>query len=283
MKKIIILFLSLILITSSALPVFAADSLQDWVDYASMEEQARIDEIENKLKEEYGECEMKSYPMKHIKDNTFFQKISFFNKMDKFISDKNDIITFVFLPGRPEEPICHIYYGAGRQDESRLPLGSNICTAEVVPNEYVSFLTALDEEIQADKFGKIKECSLLFGTFVNFKLNIEEMITTLEIAFVYIQSDGSEFLIPYIFAQTRGEPVLENGKIYTLAECADILDVKLSTLEFSWTEETDEFLIDPLEIMLMVVLIAAVAVGSVFGVKALTKHIKTKSNDRYDF
>ena len=57
MKKFAVLFLCLLLIIGGALPVFAAESVQSWLDNAREDEQDRIEEIENHYYEKNDETD----------------------------------------------------------------------------------------------------------------------------------------------------------------------------------------------------------------------------------
>ncbi len=283
MKKIAILFLSLILLMSSVLPAFAAESLQGWLDSESEKEAERIEQIENSLIEEYGYCQLQSYPMKHIKDTLFFQKVSFFNGMDKFISDENDIVTLVlssYEPTEPTELIYNISFSYAYDDDHALTTG-HITATKLVAEEFLSYIKKVDADISDGTFGKVNDVSFLFAFFPN--LGYDNDIVTMEVSFAYIQSSKGEFLVPYILSQSRCEPIIENGKIYKLSECLGVLDESLSTSWMSRVEMTDEALFNPMEIVLPAVLCIAVAVGIFFGIKALRLYFKTKSNDDYDF
>ncbi len=280
MKKIAILFLSLILLISSALPAFAAESLQGWLDSEREKEAERIAQIESKLIEKYGYCQLQSYPMKHIKDTLFFQKVSFFNGMDKFISDENDIVTLVLSAHEQTELIYNISFSYADDDDHALTTGQ-ITSTKVVAEEFLSYIKKVDADIADGTFGKVNDVSLLFAWFPNF--GYDNDIVTIEVSFVYIQSSKGEFLVPYILSQSGREPILENGKIYKLSECLEVLDESLSTSLMSWIEVTDEMVFNPFEIVLPAVLCIAVAMGIFFGAKALLAYFKTKSNDDYDF
>ncbi len=271
---------------SSALPAFAAESLQEWLDSESEKEAERIAQIESYLAEEYGECEMISYPMKHIKDTLFFQKVSFFNGMDKFISDENDIVTLAFYKEDDVPQTALIFnasYGAGNIGYDQACTTGFEDRRELVPEEFVAFLENIDADIKAGDFGKISDVSLLFSTLPAVRLDNQQTHTVIFVSFVYIQSEKDEFLVPYMFFQKRGELVLENGKIYTLKECTKIMSDELSLVKSSMNEVTDEALFNPFEIVIPAVLCIAVAVGIFFGAKALLAYFKTQSNDDYDF
>ncbi len=267
---------------SSALHVFAAESLQGWLDSESEKEAERIAQIENSLIEEYGYCQLQSYPMKHIKDTIFFQKVSFFNGMDKFISDKNDIVTLVLSAHEQTELIYNISFSyADDDDDDHALTTGQITSTKVVAEEFLSYIKKVDADIADGTFGKVNDVSFLFAWFPNF--GYDNDIVTIEVSFAYIQSSKGEFLVPYILSQSGREPILENGKIYTLSECLEVLDESLSTSLMSWIEVTDEALFNPFEIVMPAVLCIAVAVGIFFVAKALLAYFKTKSNDDYDF
>ncbi len=278
MKKFAVLFLCLFLLIGGTLPAFAADNVQSWLDSAREEEQDRIEYLESQYTEENGEYEIKSYPMYHIIDDLFYEKISFFNGIDKFISEKYDIITFALPNENPEDFICSISMATG----SDYLISSRVGAEKVVdPEEFMLFIENIDSDISSEKFGKVKNISLLLADFFNFKLTGEDYPTSLLIAFAYVKSDEGEFFVPYTFVQTDGEPILENGKIYTLKECTTIMKKSISFSKNSRTETTNVLL--PWHIAIIAVVGVAALVGVVFGIRALIERGKTRVNMRSDF
>ena len=277
MKKFAVLFLCLLLIIGGAFPAFAAESVQSWLDNAREEEQDRIEEIENHYYEKNDEYEIKSYPMYHIADDGFYEKISLFNGIDKFISEKYDIITFALPNENPEDFNCNISWTAGHE---ALITSGMVAEKIVDPEEFMLFIKNIDSDISAGKFGKVKNVSLLLADFLNFKLNGEGDTTSLMVAFAYVKSNEGEFLVPYTVIQTYGEPILENGKIYTLKECTKIMKSEISLGKMSTRVETTNILY-PWQIALIAVACVAVLVGLFFGGKALIEYNQTRRRGGY--
>jgi hypothetical protein len=277
MKKILGFLLCFVMILCFALPAFAVESVQSWLDNAREEEQDRIEYWENRYAEKNGEYEIKSYPMYHIADDDFYEKISLFNGIDKFISEKYDIITFALSNENPEDFNCNISWTTGTDSL----ITSGVIAEKIVdPEEFMLFIENIDSDISAGKFGKVKNVSLLLADFVNFKLNGEGDTTSLIITFAYIESEKGEFLVPYTVIQTYGEPILENGKIYTLKECTKIMKSEISVGKMSTRVETTKVLY-PWQIALIAVAGVAALAGLFFGGKALIVYNQTRRRGGY--
>lgn len=271
MKKFAVLFLCLALICVFTLPTFAATSCEEWLD------EAQIDEVEKCAEdifsnEIYKATETHVYPMYHITDDAFFKKLMLWNKMSSFISQKYDfgIFSDSWLC---ENPILgNADYNTSTE---RLETVFTLNIAEY--QKFNEFLVNVDSHINAGDFGSVKDVSLLYGDFIS--VNINGADSSLYLCFAYIQSNKGEFFVPYTFLQTAGEPILENGKIYTLKECTKIMKKSISFSEGSRTETSN--ILYPWQIALIAVVGVAVLVGLFFGGKALIEYNQTRRRGGY--
>ena len=274
MKKISILFLCLFMMMFFNLSIFAATSCEEWLN------EAQIDEVEKRAEdifsnEVYKATETHVYPMYHITDDAFFKKLMLWNKMSSFISQKYDfgIFSDSWLCTKPV--LAEAEYYTQKTGSMKSVFTLNIAEYQ----KFNEFLANVDSHINAGDFGIVKDVSLLYGDFIS--VNINGADSSLYLCFAYIQSDRGEFFVPYTFLQTVGEPILENGKIYTLKECTTIMKKSISFSEDSRTETTN--VLYPWQVVLIAVLGVAALVGAFFGIKALIERGKTRVNTRSDF
>ena len=271
MKKISILFLCLALICVFTLSAFAATSCEEWLNEAKTDELEKLEEsiFSNEF---FKATETHIYPMYHITDDAFFEKVMLWNKMSSFISQKYDFGIF------SDSWLCEnpIWGNADYNTSTeRLETVFTLNIAEY--QKFNEFLVNVDSHINAGDFGSVKDVSLLYGDFIS--VNINGVDSSLYLCFAYIQSNKGEFFVPYTFLQTAGEPILENGKIYTLKECTKIMKKSISFSEGSRTETSN--ILYPWQIALIAVACVAAAVGLFFGGKALIEYNQTRRRGGY--
>ena len=269
MKKLAVFFVCICLIISAAAPVFAADNVKSWSKDTISGECERIEDIKNSLAEEFGVSETVSYPMHHITDDFFFKKVSLFNKFDKFISEEYDIITLD--SDDANNFACHVSLCCGKTDEWVVRAGN---VADYMPDleGLEAFIENVDVDIAEGKFGKVDNVSLLFADYPGFQVDdttTRNGIITIFMIFAYVKSDIGETLIPYTVLQTEGEKILEDGKSYTLKECMDVLESKLSASELTSIETSN--VLYPWQTAVIAAAIAATLICAFFAVKKIAK------------
>ena len=177
----------------------------------------------------------------------------------------------------PEDFNCNISWTTGTDSL----ITSGVIAEKIVdPEEFMLFIKNIDSDISAGKFGKVKKFSLLLADFLNFKLTGIDHTTSLMVAFAYVKSNEGEFLVPYTVIQTYGEPIFEDGKIYTLKECTKIMKSEISVGKMSTRVETTNVLY-PWQIALIAVAGVAALVGLFFGGKALIVYNQTRRRGGY--
>ena len=277
MKKFLGFILCFAMILCFALPALAATSCEEWVD--DFKKENSIEELKEKYRDNQGYFEFKeAYPAYHIKDDAFFEKLLLGAKMSSFISE--EYYVGLFMDFDPEEfEFIEDPYVTFRIYDSKIEKQIDFFySTKITHEQFASFASGVDGSVNDGDLGEVKNLSFLYYDLENRryagKKIPEGSVMKMVIWFVYIDSDKGEFFVPYVIKQDGGETFLENGKIYTLKECAKIMKEAVYVRKDSLTETVD--VVYPWQIALIAVVGVAAAVGLFFGGKALIVYNQTR-------
>ena len=274
MKKFAVLFLCLLLIIGGTLPVFAAESVQSWLDSAREETKDKTEEIENDVISRYKASKIYgTYPVRHIKDDLFFEKVLNGVSFSKCISDYYYVGVFADTFLQDSDLVLY---------EKSIDDSNLFGVADTDHEKFSEFLENTDNKIALGEFGKVSNAELLYYDLeflVSYGGYDKSKALSLFVWFVHIKSNKGEFLVPYTIFQKGGDGnIFENGKSYKLKDCAKIMRDNVYT-ENKYIETTN--ILYPWQIALIAVVGVAAAVGLFFGGKALIEYNQTRRRGGY--
>ena len=246
MKKIFALLLTLILFTFNifANNISELKTSEYWLAEAKAEACGEIDLYFN------FDLDKIQYYGKHISDDVFYKKLLDGKKFSKFIyEDEWDCIVdgesgyekegyyFMKIVYRPylDETRADTHY------QTPLPLNEE-------------WFAALDEVLLSGELGKIKNVSFLSYDADNssrpyiggdeqeqtkFDESLWDNVTEdyYSAWFAYIKSDTGEYLFPCVIEGNMG---IENGRVYELYECAEIMNANMYVVEDFYAELVED-------------------------------------------
>lgn len=215
-----------------------------WLEKTRVEAREKI-----KLPQKYIDFDEIKYFAKHITDDVFYKKLCEGKKMSKFLDeDKWDCI----YDGEWEHwqsGFTKIQYSPF----SKATINDTHYDTPLPLNE--DWFAALDEALLSGELGKIKNVSFLSydvdnrrgarvqiglgGPYPEIDESLWDNVTDefYSAWFAYIESDKGEYLFPCVIEGNMG---IENGRVYELYECAEIMNANMYVVEDFYAELVED-------------------------------------------